>query len=219
MIRSNAEQEAKLRYEKMGYEVISEPGKEMIPFDLGSYIPDLLCKKGDEIVLVEVKGNVWNDSANRYKEIANTVSKQKGWKFVLLQIKDLYEIEISNSNDEDDKYVAKIRKCIESELYDAALIFAWNLLIRLVKDKYKNDEKFEMLTTDKNIINNSYSDGMISIQDYDLINDLMKKRNESVHGVLVEVSKKDVADLINLIEKYNEKWGNIIKYNYKILKS
>ena len=34
--------------------------KEILPFDLGGYIPDLLCKNKEENILIEVKGKVIN---------------------------------------------------------------------------------------------------------------------------------------------------------------
>lgn len=221
MIRNNAEEEVKQKYESLGYTVISEPSKERIPFDLGNYIPDFLCQKDDENILIEVKGNIWNDSIDKYKEISKIVNRKKGWKYLVIQLKD------SNNNidntiynvNEYNKYINKIEKCLDAELYDAALIFSWNLLKELFYKKYKKDEMLNINTTDKNILNNIYSDGIISINDYDKLNVLLKKRNEAVHNIKSSITRDDVEILMSIIQNYNSKWNNIVNYNFIAKKS
>ncbi len=41
-----------------GFEVVIEPSKSLIPFDLGNYCPDLIARKGsDEGYIIELKNS------------------------------------------------------------------------------------------------------------------------------------------------------------------
>jgi Holliday junction resolvase len=42
-------------YRRKGYEVVEEPSQEQLPDFLFGYHPDLLIRKGDEAIVVEVK--------------------------------------------------------------------------------------------------------------------------------------------------------------------
>ncbi|MGA1410919.1 MAG: hypothetical protein ACO37W_14435, partial [Prochlorotrichaceae cyanobacterium] len=218
MIMSEAERQVQSKYEKMGYEVIPQPAKEMLPFDLGGYIPDLLCKNKEENILIEVKGRVWKDSLETYKTIAKIINQYNGWKFFIIQMKDLYDSRdpIQNVTKYDyDRYMQKINNSKKAGLFEAALVYAWNLLILLFRLKVEQDSSILLETTDKNLINTLYSDGAISLPDYDQLLSLMIKRNESVHNILTNVDENDVDILLGLIEQYNGYWHNLI--NRKLL--
>ena len=42
-------------YRRKGYEVIEQPSTEQLPDFLSGYQPDLIVRKGDEAIIVEVK--------------------------------------------------------------------------------------------------------------------------------------------------------------------
>jgi hypothetical protein len=47
------------KYKLQGFEVVIEPSKSLIPFDLGNYCPDLIASKGlDEGYIIEIKNSI-----------------------------------------------------------------------------------------------------------------------------------------------------------------
>lgn len=133
-------------------------------------------------------------------------------------MKDLYDSRdsIQNVTKYDyDRYMQKINNSKKAGLFEAALVYAWNLLILLFRLKVEQDSSILLETTDKNLINTLYSDGAISLPDYDQLLSLMIKRNESVHNILTNVDENDVDILLGLIEQYNGYWHNLI--NRKLL--
>lgn len=212
MIRSIAEQKVKERYEKLGYTVVSEPSKSMLPFDLGNYTPDLLCTRGEEKLLIEVKGAVWRDSLERYRDIAETVASTAGWRFLIIQLKELDNDIVSESISEvnTQPILDKLKIARDAGLVDAALVYAWNILMILLRRKAEKENSVKIETIDRNIINALYSSGAISISDYDRINEFMRLRNQAVHGIQSEIEKTRIDELLALVIKYNSEWDDLI---------
>lgn len=78
------------QYEKDGYKVSFEPQTSTLPFNLGSYRPDLLAVKSEnEGYIIEVKSKSTSASVDRFREIAETVSQHNGWHFLLVTGDDI----------------------------------------------------------------------------------------------------------------------------------
>jgi len=79
------------KYKTQGFEVVLQPKKEDLPFDLGTYRPDLIAKKTpNECYIIEVKGSTSLTSIDRYREIAEIVAQHAGWSFLLVTGDDIY---------------------------------------------------------------------------------------------------------------------------------
>ncbi|MBF0564181.1 MAG: hypothetical protein HQK89_02950 [Nitrospirae bacterium] len=76
------------KYERQGYEVFLEPGKDTVPFELGNYRPDLVAKRGAENLMIEIKARHARFSIEYFRDIVETVSKRQGWKFLLVTLDD-----------------------------------------------------------------------------------------------------------------------------------
>jgi len=73
------------KYKSQGFEVVIEPSKFLLPFDLGNYCPDLMARKGsDEGYIIEIKNSIAKISVDRYREIAEIVAQHHGWRFLLI---------------------------------------------------------------------------------------------------------------------------------------
>ena len=86
------------KYKLRGFEVVIEPSKSLIPFDLGNYCPDLMARKGsDEGYIIELKNSIAKISVDRYREIGEIVAQHHGWRFLLITGED-----ISSEDPKDD---------------------------------------------------------------------------------------------------------------------
>jgi len=78
------------KYRLQGFEVVSEPSKSLLPFDLGNYCPDLIATKGSDVgYIIELKNSIAKISVDRYREIAEIVAQHHGWRFLLITGEDI----------------------------------------------------------------------------------------------------------------------------------
>ncbi|MEG4857449.1 hypothetical protein QUB75_06700 [Microcoleus sp. K1-B6] len=79
------------KYRQAGYTVLVDPEPEDIPFDLGTYRPNLIVKKNEaEGYIIELNGSGRQISIDRLKEIAEIVSENTGWRFLLITEEDAF---------------------------------------------------------------------------------------------------------------------------------
>jgi len=84
------EEKIAAKYRSQGFDVVIEPQKNELPFDLNSYHPDLIARKSpNEGYIIEIKPSASRLSVDRYREIAELVSEHDGWRFLLVTGEDV----------------------------------------------------------------------------------------------------------------------------------
>ena len=73
-------------YRRRGYEVVEEPSQEQLPDFLSGYHPDLLIRKGDEAIVVEVKSRTSLAKETQVRELARLLRTKPGWNFELIVV-------------------------------------------------------------------------------------------------------------------------------------
>jgi hypothetical protein len=71
-----------------GYEVIEEPSPEQLPDFLSGYHPDLLIRRGDEAIVVEVKSRSSLAKDLQVRELARLLQTKPHWNFELVVVKE-----------------------------------------------------------------------------------------------------------------------------------
>ncbi|GAB4213488.1 MAG: hypothetical protein OHK0012_09730 [Synechococcales cyanobacterium] len=74
---------------RQGYDVSLEPRLTDLPFDLGGYRPDILARRGQGGLFIEVKGRADRLSFERFQSIAAEVKRHPGWRFLLVTSQDI----------------------------------------------------------------------------------------------------------------------------------
>jgi hypothetical protein len=202
-------------YKQQGYEVITKPKTEELPFDLGLYHPDLLVKKSDdEGYIIEVRGSVARISVERYREIAETVAEHDGWRFLLITNEDA-----SFGNQEDEKQLlawAEIqRRREQSEQLvaigeiEAAFLSLWAITEALMRKRAEQAlipiERFPPVA----LIKHLYSQGELSIEQYDKVMSLVAVRNRLVHGFQTPELEAAVVELQALADDLLKEYSAI----------
>lgn len=82
-------QELANRYLKEGYQVIVEPTKTQLPFDLAGYCPNLIAQNDSQGVIVEVKLRSSRKAIDSLQKAVNEVRKHQGWRFLLITADDV----------------------------------------------------------------------------------------------------------------------------------
>jgi hypothetical protein len=87
---ANTERERLLKladeYRDKGYEVSFHPSPEDLPDFLRNYSPDLIVRRGNEAVVVEVKSRSSLDSSSTQylRNLAQSIEQYPGWRFELV---------------------------------------------------------------------------------------------------------------------------------------
>ena len=120
-------------YRSRGYEVIEQPSPEQLPEFLAGYHPDVLVRRGDETIIVEVKSRSSLTKDPRIREMARLVQAEPHWNFELVLVGEEEQLrapEGAHSFERDDilRGIEAAERLVASEFSEAALLLAWSTL-------------------------------------------------------------------------------------------
>ncbi len=201
------------KYKALGFQVIVEPQKGDLPFDLGTYRPDLVAKKSsDEGCIIEVKVSASQTSIDRYQEIAELVSQHAGWRFLLITKEDVSPIKQEQDGDKLLTWEQMLQRKIQAERLlslgeaEGAFFSLWGILEAALRWRAEKAaipiERFPTLS----LINHLYSQGELSIEQFDKVKALRKIRNRLAHGYQTPDLDELGRELEELVKELLELW-------------
>ena len=176
------------KYKLRGFEVVIEPSKSLIPFDLGNYCPDLIARKGsDEGYIIELKNSIAKISVDRYREISEIVAQHHGWRFLLITRED-----ISSEDPKDDNELLTWEQMLHRQEQaqnflaigevEVAFLYLWGILEAAMRRQAKQVaipiERFPA----NSLINHLYSQGELSMEQFDQVRVIQTVRDHLIHG-------------------------------------
>ncbi|MGC1375843.1 MAG: hypothetical protein WA821_06465 [Anaerolineales bacterium] len=203
------------KYKKDGYKVYIEPKNPNLPFDLGLYHPDLLAiKSKDDGYVIEIKDRASNVSVDKLREIAETVTQHSGWHFLLVTGDDVSPNEAEQGSEKLllswEQIISRNEKGKEllslGETEGAFLAF-WGVLEAVMRKQAEQVSiPIERFPT-SSLIKHLYSQGEISIEQFDKIMELLNVRNQFVHGFQSQyLNQATTKELKNLVTELIESW-------------
>ncbi|MBG1260021.1 hypothetical protein [Nostoc commune] len=208
---ANLERERLLKlaeeYRDKGYEVFFHPNLEDLPDFLKTYRPDMIVRRGEENVVIEVKSRAsLNSSSNQYlSNLAKAVEKHPGWRFefVMTNPEDImYSLKAEGSLQEDEiESQLQVARHLTTQHPESGILYSWSLVeatLRLLAQKEELSlEGFDPLY----LINQLATEGVISKSEYQLLMNLLPSRNSIAHGFkTTELTQNSVYELIELTE-------------------
>lgn len=195
------------KYRQEGYEVVTESQKNELPFDLGVYRPDLVVKKSDGTgFVIDVKTSASPISIERYRDIAETVAKHKGWRFLLVTGDEQEDLEQLISRQEIAQRKEKSKHLIAIGESEAAFLSLWSIVEALMRRQAEEAlipiERFPPVA----LIKHLFSQGEISIEQFDKAMSLVEVRNRLVHGFQTQGLDKSVIELQALVDDLMNLW-------------
>lgn len=194
------------KYRRDKYEVVTEPQPDELPFDLGIYRPDLLVKKPDGTgYIIEIKSSASHVSVERYREIAEMISKYQGWRFLLVTGDDNFL-----DDEEDIEQLLSLREINERKVksdhlvsigeLEAAFLSLWSIAEAIMRRQAKKAlipiERFPPIS----LIKHLFSQGELSMEQYDRAMALVEVRNRLVHGFQTHDLNESVNELQKLVD-------------------
>jgi hypothetical protein len=201
--------ELKLKYERDGYLVHVEPQKSDLPFDLGSYVPDLIASKSSGGLIVEVKTRNAKPSIERYQAIADAVRQHAGWKFLLVTVGDLDAPEASTELlrwNELDAKLAAVRGLVEQRYLEPAVLYLWSIFEAAMRKVAVSDAIPVERMSSSRMMDHLYTAGYISVHDYDAAKKFMEIRNTVAHGFSVILTADLVGSFLHAVSALIEEW-------------
>lgn len=185
---SISEEQVARRYREAGYEVVLQPKPTMIPFDLGGYHPDILARKDGMNLIIEVKSNFdIAASYERLQAVAEETRRHDNWSFVLVTDRDVEELGLPN--DPDQPSWEEIQKRMQSAdrlgsmgEHEAAYLALWIAFEQTIRKlSIEADLPLERFAP-AIMISQLYSEGVLSMAQFDSARSRLKVRNLVVHG-------------------------------------
>jgi uncharacterized protein YutE (UPF0331/DUF86 family) len=194
-------------YRSRGYEVIEEPSPEQLPDFLSGYHPDLLVRKGNEAIIVEVKSRSSLAKDPRIGELAQLLQTKPHWNFELVMVGEGEQLRAPEGAlpfDREDilRRLEAVESLLESGFSEAALLLAWSTseaTVRLLSEE-------EGIILDRpnpiDILKQAVINGVISRDDYNFLANVVKYRNALVHGFKpIDFDPALVKDLIRATKR------------------
>lgn len=174
-------------YEQNGYKVTVEPRGEQLPDFLSQFEPDLIAYRDGEAVVVEVKSKISLAQAQYLPTLTSVINATPGWtlELVVTNSRNLV-VEADNVQGLSEAEI-QVRLATASDIEvaaqgDAALLLAWSAAeaaLRLLAERHS-----VMLESNQPlyVLKKLYSLGIISREDYLLLNEAMRSKNLISHG-------------------------------------
>lgn len=177
-------------YRGKGYEVVLEPKQEQLPDFLSRYRPDLLAKKGEESIIIEVKSKVTLAHATDLQGLAQAVQAHPGWRFELVvansQALSAEEVAASLSKQDIHQTLRGVAELLERDQVEAALLLAWSTVEAALRLSAL-DEGLTLEQRDpRYLLTQLATQAVVSRSDYQTLSKVLKLRNQVAHGFRVQ---------------------------------
>jgi hypothetical protein len=199
------------KYRQQGFDVVVAPQPEDLPFDLGNYRPDLLIKKSTHNgYIIEIKRDSAYMPVERYREIAEIVSQHEGWRFLLVTGDDVLPVSQDDEGVLSWEQIHHQQKSAERLFalgeMEGAFFISWRVLEALLRRQAQQVlipiERLSALS----LINHLYSQGELSIAQFDKARSLHTLRNRLVHGYQAPDLREPTRELHELVNELIFLW-------------
>lgn len=191
-------------YRAKGYDVKLLPTPAELPASLAAYAPDLVARRGDETVVVEIKSRPSSRSGHTAEALARAVRELPGWRFELVVREPDIAYPLPDtakpwSAGEARRALRHAEDLVEDGHVEAALLMAWaaaEATLRLLASK----EGVEASTKEAiSLLGRLTSEGVMARRDHDALRSALELRNAVAHGLKPpRLSASQIRRLIRL---------------------
>ena len=191
-------------YRRRGYDVQIQPGGLGLPEFLTGYQPDLIARSSADSVVVEVKVGTRTSVAERFREVAERVNRQPGWRFSLVfvspdQPDQISEAPLASLSQLEDR-AQSAEALLQFGQPEAAFLLLWSALegvLRLIaQGAHLPLENLPSSTLFREL----YSAGEISREQFESLMRLLPVRNLLAHGFGGDEQRLDVEQLRLIVQ-------------------
>lgn len=189
------------RYERAGYSFHAHPPRELLPSFLDKYRPDAIALKDDGGVVVEIR-MPHTQSEVRLSEIARLFADQRNWRFEIVSLDEVGEIQDIQSSSRSliEDELTRVEQLAEQGHHRAAFATGWATLEAAARTLLAGaDEGRLILRYPTQIAETLARYGFIDQQTAKVLAGLVQVRNSVVHGNLAyKIDGQAVSSLIRI---------------------
>ena len=180
-------QEIAAEYAARGYEVLVEPRPEQLPEFLAGFRPDLVARGPNESVVVEVKVGTQTAASERFRELAETIQRQPGWRFSLVVI-DPRSDEVAPptqqllARQEIVDRLGRANELLKTGATDAAFLLMWVAVEALLRHIATREGLPLERVPSSSLMKELFSLGILSRSELEVAQRAFSVRNALVHG-------------------------------------
>ena len=174
-------------YETRGYRVLIEPATTEIPQFLADFHPDIVAYGPQDSIVIEIKVGTKTSASERYRELAETIQQQPGWRFSLVVV-DPRSDDVAPSTQQlldREKIVERLQEgeeLLKRGVKDAAFILLWLSVEALLRHMAAREGlPLERLPSSA-LLKELFSLGLLSRHGLDVALRAFAVRNSLVHG-------------------------------------
>lgn len=181
----------------------TEEGYEQLaphPADLPhGYMPDLMFRRGDEVVVVEIKAREEHRDPRDLRLLKSTIEQKPNWHFRLYMVPPQTEQEVLDDNPDVDELIETADRLNREKQFEAASVVLWmaletSLRVLLTSRQDRPNPGVSGVSMARRL----RTDGDLDETDLDLIHIASQARNRAAHGYRLEPRKPLEPELINL---------------------
>lgn len=191
-------------YENKGYIVHMNPNKSLLPNFLKNYEPDVIARKENDNVIIEVKTR--NDRMNlqKFESLAKEIDKRKDWRFEMVftnqkekKLETTYQNTLSEL--EINNRIIEINRLIELNSFEASFLLSWSTIEAVLRNKLRNENFETDRKTTVSIMKTMFSMGLINQHDYKTLQKSNTFRNNLIHGFEQNIDRISIQNILELI--------------------
>ena len=192
-------------YRQKGYEILFPPNLEDLPDFLKSYRPDLIVRRGEESVIIEVKSRTsLNSSSTQY--LAQAVAKNPGWRFELMMTNSEDAVDIPKAEDSfqesEIELGLQVAKQLVTQHLESAMLYSWSLVEATLRIVAQKEELSLQRLEPHYLVKKLTAEGVISKSEYQLLMNSLSLRNPIAHGFKsTQLTENSVYELIAIAAK------------------
>ena len=180
--RRRAQHRAVREYRRQGYEVVEQPGGDVLPAFLCGFAPDLLVMKHDDRAVAAIKTLEEMIGSNELVALAKAVNAQEGWRLELISLGRRKPGTEELSEDALDRLLAAAWTTFDTGQREMALIYLVSLLDEFVRDAAMRHRISGRDRAAPAVIHELAFMGVIDEATADVLEDAWERRNAIVHG-------------------------------------
>jgi uncharacterized protein YutE (UPF0331/DUF86 family) len=186
--------------EAEGYEVFLHPNRPILPGFLGDYAPDLIARRGDRNLAIEVIQKS-QESVRKAKRLASLFSGRDNWDFKVVWITPTGRARLVQPQTRSTirKRISEVRDLAENGHFGPALLLAWATLE--ATGRMLAASQFQRPQTPGRLVQVLASEGYLTPDEADHLRSLSDKRNKLIHGELqTRITRSEVTRFADVLD-------------------
>ena len=177
-------------YRAKGYDVQVEPGGSDLPPFLIDHHPDLIARRGDERLVIEVKPPSSGEPFEVHG-IAESIKKEAGWRLVLIAASPAEELVPGErlpllSATEIERHQQEASRLLSEGQEEAALLLAWAAVEAQLRSQAKQEEIPLPRPDTQTLLRQMVSLGLVDRDQHKILNEAFRARGVVAHGFRAE---------------------------------